>query len=75
MKGITFEKDAKGNNRYIRFYLQRYEKELRPLLKKLGIVIEEEKAPEGWEDALTPEEFLVESKRIIRELFGERGKI
>ena len=75
MTGITFEKDAKGNNRYIRFDLQRYEKDLRPLLKKLGIVIEEEKAPEGWEEALTPEEFLAESKKIIRKIFDERSKV
>lgn len=75
MKGVTFEKDANGKNRYIRFDLNKYGAELRPLLKKLGIVDEEEQAPEGWEEALTSEEFLVESKKMIRKIFNERNKV
>lgn len=75
MKGVTFEKDANGNNRYVRFDLNKYGEELRPLLKKMGIVDEEEQAPEGWEDALTSEEFFEETKKMLRRKFDERSKI
>lgn len=33
------------------------------------------KTPEGWEKALTPEEFLLEAKNVIRGKFEERNKI
>lgn len=75
MKGVTFEKDANGNNRYVRFDLNKYGEELRPLLKKLGFVDEEDQAPEGWEDALTSEEFFEETKKMLRSKFDERSKI
>lgn len=31
--------------------------------------------PEGWEEALTPEEFFEEAKKLIRRKFQERNKI
>lgn len=37
MKGITFEKDANGKNRFIRFDLKQHGEELRPLLEKKGL--------------------------------------
>lgn len=75
MRGITFEKDANGDDRYVRFDLKKYGDDLRPLLMKLGVLNKEEQAPEGWDEALTPEEFLAESKKMIRKIFDEKGKI
>lgn len=75
IKGIKFEKDANGNNRYVRFDLNKYGDILRPLLKKLGVAKSDEQAPEGWEDALTSEEFFEKSKKILRRKFDERSKV
>lgn len=71
IKGVTFEKDADGNDRYVRFDLQKYGQKLQPLLDELGVT----KTPEGWENALTPEEFLKEAKNRIRQKWDERNKV
>lgn len=71
MKGVTFEKDASGKNRFVRFDLNQHGERLRPVLEEL----EEEQKPEGWEKALTPEEFLVQAKKVIRQKFEERNKV
>lgn len=42
ISGITIEKDAHGNARYIRVDLRRYGKDLAPFLKKLGLENEKE---------------------------------
>ena len=59
MKGISLRKDAKSKIR------------LRALQRDNATT----KAPEGWDKALTPEEFLSEAKNIIRDKFEERNKI
>jgi len=71
MKGVTFEKDANGKNRYVRFDLNQHGELLRPILEGLGEV----QPPDGWDEALTPEEFLAEAKKMIRRKFEERNKI
>jgi len=71
MKGITFEKDASGKDRFVRFDLEQHGEELHPLLKKMGVV----QPPEGWDEALTSEEFLAEAKKIIRQKLEERNKV
>lgn len=71
MKGITFEKDANGRDRYVRFDLEQHGEKLLPLLEDLGVV----QAPEGWDEALTPEEFLMEAKKMMRQKFDERNKV
>lgn len=47
---------------------------MRPLLKKLGVAKSDEQAPEGWEDALTSEEFFEKSKKMLRRKFDEEVK-
>ncbi|MFA7444849.1 MAG: hypothetical protein WCY89_02800 [Flavobacteriaceae bacterium] len=74
MKGVTFEKDTNGKDRFVRFDLEQHGEELRPLLEKMGLTQPEEPL-EGWDEALTPEEFLAEAKKIIRQKFEERNKI
>ena len=71
VKGVTFEKDTKGNNRYIRIDLMRHAHVLYPLLQQLGV----SQYPDGWEDGLTSEEFLSEAKKILRNKFDERNKV
>lgn len=71
VKGISFQNDRNGKRRYVRFDLNRFEKQLQPVLDKLGVV----EPPLGWEDALTPEDFVIEAKKIIRQKFDETGKI
>jgi len=65
VKGITFEKDAKGNNRYIRIDMMEHAQLLNPLLQQLGVL----QYPEGWEDGLTSDEFLSEAKTMLRKKF------
>ncbi|GHT78237.1 hypothetical protein FACS189464_1350 [Bacteroidia bacterium] len=47
VQGVTFEKDAAGNDRYIRIDMQRYAHLLQPFMIQLGI----EKYPDDFEEA------------------------
>ncbi len=71
MKGVTFEKDKDGKNRYVRFDLKEHGERLRPILEE----IEDKNSLDGWDEALTPEEFVAEAKKIMRRKFEERSKI
>lgn len=71
IKGISFEKDENGNDRYVRFDLQRYANYLQPIFQKLGI----HNAPEGWEEGLNSKEFLTEAKKLLRKKFDQKNKI
>lgn len=70
IKGITFEKDANGHN-FVRIDMERYAQQLQPLLEKLGV----SQKPNDWDEGLTSEEFLAETKKILRKKFDERNKI
>ncbi|MGB3453542.1 MAG: hypothetical protein WBA59_06915 [Moheibacter sp.] len=71
MKGVTFEKDKNGENRYVRFDLKQHGERLRPILEDL----EKIQLPKGWDEALTPEEFSAEAKKLIRQKLEERNKV
>lgn len=71
MKGVTFEKDKNGENRYVRFDLNQHGERLRPILEDLGEV----QPPEGWDEALTSEEFFEEVKKMLRKKFDEKNKV
>jgi hypothetical protein len=51
--GIQFEKDSKGNNRYIRIDLKKHRKGLEPFLKTIGI--EKDDFDMDWERGVTTE--------------------
>jgi hypothetical protein len=70
VQGVTFEKDAAGNDRYIRIDMQRYAHLLQPFMIQLGIV---KKYPEGWEEAFTSDEFLSEAKKMLKKKFDDRS--
>lgn len=65
MKGVTFEKDSSGKNRYVRFDLQQYGEQLRPIFQKLGI----EYTPDDDENGLISDEFLTAAKKLLRKKF------
>ena len=71
IQGITFEKDASGTNRYMRIDLQQHAKALQPLMQMLGLI----SFPEGWNEGLTSEEFLMSTKKILRKKFDDRNQI
>ncbi len=71
MKGITFEKDINGKDRFVRFDLRQFGKELQPLLQKLGFV----QVPDDWEEGLSSKEFLMTAKKVLRKKFDDRNKI
>lgn len=71
MKGVTFEKDKDGKNRYVCFDLREHGEKLRPILEE----IEDKNSLDGWDEALTPEEFFEEAKKLLRKKFEERNKI
>jgi len=70
-KGISFEKDADGNDRYVRIDMKRYAEELKPIFQKLGI----SSKPEGWEEGLKSDEFLSEAKMLLQKKFDERNQV
>jgi hypothetical protein len=72
ISGVTFEKDASGNNRYIRIDLHKHAQLLHPFMLKLGIIKE---YPEGWENALSSEDFLMEAREMLKKKFDDRNKI
>lgn len=71
MKGVTFKQDANGENRYVRFDLKGHGERLQPILDDLGMV----QPLEGWDEALTTEEFLAKAKKMLRRKFDEKNKV
>ena len=71
VKGVTFEKDTKGNDRYVRIDMTQHAQLLNPLLQQLGVL----RYPCGWEDGLTSDEFLLEAKAMLRKKFDDRNKV
>lgn len=71
LKGISFEKDSEGNNQYVRIEINRYAEELKPFFEKIGV----SEKPKDWKDGISSQEFLEESKKILRKKFDERNPI
>ena len=69
VRGVTFEKDAMGVNRFIRVDMKQHAEALRPFMQTLGII----PSLEGWEDGLTSEDFLMSAKRMLRKKFDDRN--
>ena len=71
VSGIELEKDAAGNNSYVRIDLKKYGDMINPILKQLG-VIGQTQVDKDWERALDPETFRKEAKIRLRELFNQK---
>ncbi len=63
--GIEIEKNAKGQDAFIRIDLKKYGKKLQPFLQEIGVV--EGVFEEEWQNALTIEEAKEKSLKKIRE--------
>lgn len=53
--GIKFEKDTKGENRFVRIDLKKHGKEINPFLENIGAV-ETDDFEQLWANAITGEE-------------------
>ena len=71
IRGISFEKDARGNDRYIRIDMMHHAQVLYPLLQQMGVL----QYPDGWENGLTSEQFLKEAKTMLRKKFDGRNQV
>jgi len=70
--GIKFEKDTKGNNRYVRIDLKKFSSDITPFLEKVG-AIEQDDFERRWAEALTPDEFMTEAEAMLKRKFDERN--
>ena len=62
--GITFEKDTKGNKRFVRIDLKKYSSEITPFLEKVGAV-EPDEFERRWAEGITIEEAKQRSRDFI----------
>lgn len=69
--GIELEKDAAGNNRFVRIDLKKYGDMINPILKQLG-VIGKTQFDKDWERAIDPETFRIEAKARLRKLYDQK---
>ena len=65
IQGIQFENDANGNRQYIKIDLEKYGNQLKPFLKKIGIVDAKDTFDLEWENAVSSEDFL---KKVIENI-------
>ena len=56
IQGIQFENDANGIRQYIKIDLEKYGNQLKPFLKKIGIVDAKDTFDLEWENAVSSEE-------------------
>ncbi|WP_297904524.1 hypothetical protein [uncultured Parabacteroides sp.] len=75
VSGIELEKDAAGNNRYVRIDLKKYGDMINPVLKQLGVKLSDnqvDKFEQDWERSLTIEEFRIHAKQELRKHFNHK---
>lgn len=71
ISGIQFEKNAKGDNTYVRINLKKYGEKLEPFLHKIGISTiskTEDDFEKEWKNGLTGKELLNKVKNHIEKL-------
>lgn len=56
IQGIQFENDANGIRQYIKIDLEKYGNQLKPFLKKIGIVDAKDIFDLEWKNAVSSEE-------------------
>jgi len=62
--GIKFEKDTKGNNRYVRIDLKKFSSDITPFLEKVG-AIEQDDFERRWAEGMTIEEAKEQMRQFI----------
>lgn len=73
--GIELEKDAAGNNRFVRIDLKKYGDMINPILKQLGVNLsdsDQDAFERDWNRGLTVEEFRKYAKQELRKHYDEK---
>lgn len=76
VSGIELEKDAAGNNSYVRIDLKKYEDMINPILQRLGVNLSDSNLDEferDWNKGLSIEEFRQYAKQELRKHFYEKN--
>ena len=77
VSGIELEKDAAGNNSYVRIDLKKYGDMINPILQRLGVNLSDSNLDEferDWNKGLSIEEFRQYAKQELRKHFYEKTK-
>ena len=72
VSGIELEKDAAGNNSYVRIDLKKYGDMINPILQRLGVNLSDSNLDEferDWNKGLSIEEFRQYAKQELRKTF------
>ena len=76
VSGIELEKDAAGNNSYVRIDLKKYGDMINPILPRLGVNLSDSNLDEferDWNKGLSIEEFRQYAKQELRKHFYEKN--
>ena len=76
VSGIELEKDAAGNNSYVRIDLKKYGDMINPILQRLGVNLSDSNLDEferDWTKGLSIEEFRQYAKQELRKHFYEKN--
>ena len=76
VSGIELEKDAAGNNSYVRIDLKKYGDMINPILQRLGENLSDSNLDEferDWNKGLSIEEFRQYAKQELRKHFYEKN--
>ena len=76
VSGIELEKDAAGNNSYVRIDLKKYGDMINPILQRFGVNLSDSNLDEferDWNKGLSIEEFRQYAKQELRKHFYEKN--
>ena len=76
VSGIELEKDAAGNNSYVRIDLKKYGDMINPIFQRLGVNLSDSNLDEferDWNKGLSIEEFRQYAKQELRKHFYEKN--
>ena len=76
VSGIELEKDAAGNNSYVRIDLKKYVYMINPILNRFGVNLSDSNLDEferDWNKGLSIEEFRQYAKQELRKHFYEKN--
>ena len=76
VSGIELEKDAAGNNSYVRIDLKKYGDMINPILQRLGVNLSDSNLDEferDWNKGLSIEEFRQYAKQELKKHFNEKN--
>ena len=76
VSGIELEKDAAGNNSYVRIDLKKYGDMINPILQRLGVNLSDSNLDEferDWNKGLSIEEFRQYAKQELIKHFYEKN--